>query len=428
MTTRKWKKTNHAGLRYFEHETRKHGKKKDRYYAIRFRLDGQLYEYGIGWLSDGIPEAIRNEEPNLGFEDYCLKLLRQYKANVKTGTGPMSPKEKRDIEKAKREEAEQERKQAEKENVTFGQFMTGTYLPQSKQDKKPKSYEVEAMLYERYIADALGPLAFPAISAFHLEKIKKTMADGKLSARTIEYALQIIRQGFHMARKLGIYAGESPTKAVKFPKPDNMKLRYLTIDEAENLLAALATKSQTLHDAALLSLHCGLRFGEIAALTWPCINLEQGTLAILNAKTGSRTAYLTERAKAMLEIRLQNQKKNKKRDKLIFPKRSGKKGVMIQASKVFRDAIDELKLNEGITDRKQQVTFHTLRHTYATHLYESTHDLYLTQRSLGHATGTMTARYAKMSESRLREGAAALQAAFTNGAKKAGQIVNFPKS
>jgi hypothetical protein len=39
----------------------------------------------------------------------------------------------------------------------------------------------------------------------------------------------------------------------------------------------------------------------------------------------------------------------------------------------------------------------------------------------------MTARYAKMSESRLREGAAALQAAFTNGAKKAGQVVNFKK-
>jgi integrase len=437
MTTRKWKKTNHAGLRYFEHETRKHGKKKDRYYAIRFRLDGQLYEYGIGWLSDGIPEAIRNEEPNLGFEDYCLKLLRQYKANVKTGTGPMSPKEKRDIEKAKREEAEQERKQAEKENVTFGQFMTGTYLPQSKQDKKPKSYEVEAMLYERYIADALGPLAFPAISAFHLEKIKKTMADGKLSARTIEYALQIIRQGFHMARKLGIYAGESPTKAVKFPKPDNMKLRYLSIEEAENLLAKLAAKSQSAHDMALLSLHCGLRFGEIAALTWPCVNLEQGTLAILNAKTGSRTAYLTERAKAMLEARKQSQKEaatrktrkpvQKWKSEFVFPKQSGEKGVKAQASKSFTRIIDELGFNNGITDRKQKVTFHTLRHTYATHLYESTHDLYLTQRSLGHATGTMTARYAKMSESRLREGAAALQAAFINGTKKAGQVVNFKK-
>ena len=424
---REFKKTNHAGLWYFEHETRKHGKKKDRYYTIRFRLDGKLYHYGVGWLSDGIPEAVRKEEPNLGFEDYCLKLLRQYKANVKTGTGPKSPKEKRDIEQAKRDLAEQERQQAEKENVTFSQFMTGTYLPQSKLDKKAKTHEIEAMLYERHMADIIGPLPFSTISAFHLEKIKKTMADKKLSARTIQYVLQIIRHAFKKAKDSKIFDGDSPTKAIKWPKPDNMKLRYLTIEEAEKLLAALATKSQTLHDAALLSLHCGLRFGEIAALPWSCVNFETGTLAILNAKTGSRTAYLTERAKTMLESRMKNQKENKRRGRLVFPKRSGKKGVMIQASKVFRDTVDELKLNEGITDRKQKVTFHTLRHTYATHLYESTHDLYLTQRSLGHATGTMTARYAKMSESRLREGAAALQAAFINGTKKAGQVVNLIK-
>jgi len=424
---KQWMKTNHKGLRYFEHETRKHGKKKDRYYSIRFRLDGTLHHFGVGWLSDGIPDAIHKEEPNLGFEDYCLKLLRQYKGNIKTGSGPKSPKEKRGIAEQERKQAEQEREQAEKENVTFGQFMTDTYLPQSKLDKKAKTHEIEAMLYERHMADVIGTLPFGNISAFHLEKIKKTMADKKLSARTIQYVLQIIRHAFKKAKDSKIFDGDSPTKNIKWPKPDNMKLRYLSIDEAEKLLAALSTKSQTLHDAALLSLHAGLRFGEIAALPWSCVNLEAGTLAILNAKTGSRTAYLTDRAKAMLESRKQNRKENEKQDALIFPKRSGKEGVMAQASKVYRDTVEELKLNDGITDRKQKVTFHTLRHTYATHLYESTHDLYLTQRSLGHATGTMTARYAKMSESRLREGAAALQKAFTNGTKKNGQVVNFTK-
>jgi len=423
---REFKKTNHKGLRYFEHETRKHGKKKDRYYSIRFRLDGTLHHFGVGWLSDGIPETILKDEPNLGFEDYCLKLLRQYKGNIKIGTGPKSPKEKRGIEQQRRDMAEQERKEDEKKNITFGQFMTDTYLPQSKIDKKAKTHEIESMLYERYMAETIGPLTFANISAFHLEKIKKTMADKKLSARSIQYVLQIIRHAFKKAKDGKIFDGDSPTKTVKWPKPDNMKLRYLSIDEAEKLLVTLAAKSQNLHDAALLSLHCGLRFGEIAALPWSCVNLEAGTLAILNAKTGSRTAYLTDRAKAMLESRKEDRKKNEKQDALIFPKRSGKEGVMVQASKVFRDTVEELKLNEGIIDRKQKVTFHTLRHTYATHLYESTHDLYLTQRSLGHATGTMTARYAKMSESRLREGAAALQQAFIDGAKPAGQVVEFP--
>jgi integrase len=306
--------------------------------------------------------------------------------------------------------------------------MTETYLPQSEKDKKSKTYAIEEMLYRMHLAGTIGNLPFCEIAPFHIERIKKSMTDKKLSPRTIQYALQLTRGAFNQARRLGIYAGESPTKAVKWPKLDNMKLRYLSIDETETLLKALAAKSQKLHDMALLSFHCGLRFGEIAALTWSCLNSEAGTLAILNAKTGSRTAYLTEKAKVMLKSRKQG-----KPNELIFPKRSGKAGTMAQSSKVFRDTVAELKLNEGITDRKQKVTFHTLRHSFATHLYESTHDLYLTQRSLGHATGTMTARYAKMSESRLREGAAALEAAFAaNGTKQAEQdqteqVVNLKK-
>jgi integrase len=250
--------------------------------------------------------------------------------------------------------------------------------------------------------------------------------------------LQLTRQAFNTARKLGIYAGESPTKGVKWPKLDNMKLRYLSISETETLLAALAAKSQSLHDTALLSLHCGVRFGEIAKLTWSCWNRDAGTLAILDAKTGSRTAYLTEQAKEMLQARKNAKEVAAKKagkevapDELIFPKRTKMtEGGMAQASKSFARVVETLGLNKGITDRKQKITFHSLRHSYATHLYESTHDLYLTQRSLGHATGTMTARYAKMSESRLREGAAALEKAFAaNGkaAEGAGQVVNFPK-
>jgi integrase len=65
-----------------------------------------------------------------------------------------------------------------------------------------------------------------------------------------------------------------------------MKLRYLSIAEAETLLAALATKSQNLHDVALLSLHCGLRFGKISALTWSCVNSEAGTLGDPERKNG----------------------------------------------------------------------------------------------------------------------------------------------
>ena len=408
----KWIKTAHKGLRYYEHPTRRHGKKRDRYYAIRFKVANKDYSYGVGWWSEGIPDETRKEEPQLGFEEYALKLLRQYQGNIKAGSGPRSPKEKRSIEAVKRVQEQDEKERFEKQNIPFGSFISDTYLPQCKRDKKEKTYINEEGLYRLHLAGTIGALPFCKIAPFHLERIKKTMSDKGLSNRTIQYVLQLTRQVFNSARHLGIYTGEPPTKAVKWPKLDNMKLRYLSVSESEKLLKALAAKSRNLHDVALLSLHAGLRFGEIAALTWSCVNWEAGTLAILDAKTGSRTAYPTKKAKEMLRNRTQGRP-----DELIFPKRSGIDGTMAQASKVFGETVNDLKLNEGITDRKQKVTFHTLRHSYATLLYEKTHDLYLTQRSLGHATGTMTARYAKMSENRLREGAAALEKAFASGTK-----------
>lgn len=427
----KWIKTAHKGLRYYEHPTRRHGKKRDRYYAIRFKVANKDYSYGVGWWSEGIPDETKKEDPELGFEEYALKLLRQYQGNIKAGSGPRSPKEKRSIDSVRRDQEQDEKERLEKYNIPFGRFMSETYLPQCKHDKNDKTYINEEGLYRLHLEETVGALPFCKITPFHLERIKKTMSDKGLSNRTIQYVLQLTRQVFNSARHLGIFTGDPPTKGVKWPKLDNMKLRYLSIGEAEKLLAALATKSQTLHDAALLSLHAGLRFGEIAKLTWSCVNWEAGTIAILDAKTGSRTAYPTERAKVMLKNRQRDVIKKAESDpdrrykgnpyEFIFPKRSGTDGSMAQASKVFNDTVNDLKLNEGITDRKQKVTFHTLRHTFATHLYEGTHDLYLTQRSLGHTTGTMTARYAKMSESRLREGAAALEKAFANGTKQAEQ-------
>jgi integrase len=402
MNQLKWHKTGTKGIRYRQHPTRKHGKKFDIYYAIRYQENGVRIEEGLGWAS----------ETGITLDKAIAELSKLREAAVK-GEGPVRLAEKREIEDSRKADQQEAQERIEKESITFGDFMTKTYLPQSKLDKKERTYTIEEMLYRLHLAGTIGALPFGKISAFHLERIKKNMADEKKSDRTIQYVLQLTRQAFNTARKLGVYAGESPTNAVKWPRLDNMKLRYLSIAEAETLLAALATKSQNLHDVALLSLHCGLRFGEISALTWSCVNSDAGTLAILNAKTGSRIAYLTEKAKVMLKNRKQG-----KPDELIFPKRSGKDGTMAQASKVFADTVKELGLNEGITDRKQKVTFHTLRHSFATHLYESTHDLYLTQRSLGHATGTMTARYAKMSESRLREGAAALEKAFSANAAR----------
>lgn len=396
----RWIKTAHKGLRYYEHPERKHGKKRDRYYSIRFKVDGRERSYGIGWLSDGVPDEIRKEHRDIGFEEYCLMLLRQYKGNLKTGLGPQSPKEKRKIEEAKRQKEVAERERLEKDAVTFATFFTGDYMVQATSNKKTRTVEREKGLYKVWIKDVIGTKPLKDITPFHLEKLKKVMRDGGQSPRSIEYALAVVRQTFNVAKKLKIYSGENPMSDVDSPKIDNGRMRFLTRDEAEQLLNYLKTKSIDVYDMTLLSLHAGLRFGEIASLTWADVDIERKVLTIRDAKAGSRYAFLTEQASAMLKNRPQG-----KTSDYVF---QGRKGKVNRISQTFIKAVDVLKLNDGIDDPRLKICFHSCRHSYASWMIEQGIDLYTVQKLLGHKTNTMTQRYAHLSESRLREAAATL--------------------
>jgi integrase len=50
----KWIKAGFPGVRFYKHESRKHGVKFDQYYAIRYQVDGKSYEEALGWASEGM--------------------------------------------------------------------------------------------------------------------------------------------------------------------------------------------------------------------------------------------------------------------------------------------------------------------------------------------------------------------------------------
>ena len=403
----KWKGTNFKGVRFYEHVTRKYGIKRDRYFAIRYQADGKRIEEGLGWASEGWTE-----------QKAALRLAELKEAS-KIGQGPSRLSEKRAIEKQRKEEEQAEKERQEKEAVTFKDFFNDTYLPQAEADKKEKSVTREKGLFKVWISPVLGNFPLKDIAPFHLEKLKREMATGGQSPRSIEYALSVVRQIFNTAKRLGNYDGENPATKVKFPKPDNGRMRFLTHEEASALLDALKEKSADVHDMTLLSLHCGLRFGEIASLTWQDVDTERGVLTIRDAKAGSRYSFLTEQAAEMFKAR----KEGKPAD-YVF---QGRKGKYNRISLSFFQTVDELGLNRGIDDPRLHVCFHTCRHSHASWLIEEGTDLYTVQKLLGHKTNVMTQRYAHLSENKLRGAAEALSAALKRKDKQAGQVVNFEK-
>ncbi|MBU1056102.1 MAG: site-specific integrase [Proteobacteria bacterium] len=413
----KWIGTRYKGVRYYEHPTRKHGVKKDRYYTIRYQRDGKRIEEGLGWASELNPK----DRKHWTAEKAALVLAELKEAGKGLKQGPARLSERREIEEKRKEVEQVERERIEKEAVTFNDFFINTYLPQAKADKKPDTARREEGFFNNWFNQILGHLPLKTLTPFHIERLKKEMSDKQQSNRSIEYALAVIRQVFHMARHRGIYVGESPTVNVKKPKVDNGRMKFLTRKEAEELLKALKEKSQDVHDMSLLSLHAGLRFGEIASLTWQDVDLERGVVTIRDAKAGSRYAFLTDQAEDMFRNRIQG-----KPSDYIFQRRGG--GKIEKISHSFFRTVDDLQFNKGIDDPRLRVCFHTCRHSYASWLIEQGTDLYTVQKLLGHKTNIMTQRYAHLSENKLKDAAKALGTALSKksaGNDQSEQVLNF---
>jgi len=109
---------------------------------------------------------------------------------------------------------------------------------------------------------------------------------------------------------------------------------------------------------ALLSLHCGLRAGEIFNLKGHDLNFQHDVITVLDAKNmRPKKSYMTEAVKEMLSKRIPATP-----DSYIFTQRSGERYNEIP--KLFREIADTL-FNKHVKDNRQRVTFHTVRHTFA---------------------------------------------------------------
>ena len=381
----KTKATKFKGIRYREHKTRKNGVRKDRYFFIRYRLDGKLKEEGWGWESEGFTakDAFLERE----------KIMKAIKSGKTVATlADRRAKAKRErIEKAAADEAKK------KANVTFDDFFEKQYIP----SREPKALKPELSLYEYWIKPVIGAKRFSEITELDMVKIRKKATKKGKSPRTIQYCYHVVRMIFNESAKHKIYEGPCPvTRNInRAIKSDNAKTRFLTESEADQLLEALKKRSKLTHDMALVSLYCGLRAGEVCALDWSDVDLDRGLLTLRDTKSGkNRTVLMPDQVKAMFQA-MEPGKGNVP----VFVNSKGKRLKMI--SKTFSRTVAALGLNEGISDRRQKVTFHTLRHTYASWLVQAGTPLLTVQKLLGHSTITMTQRYSHLAPDNFQKAA-----------------------
>ncbi len=377
----KWVKIGN-GLEYRNHSKRKHGIQYDKYYRGRYTVGGKTTTVAFGYQSEGWSK------------EKCLRKLLQYKANSKAGSKPRSLKEEQELLRVQDQEDQEAEKLKRNERITLDEIAS-KYSAWAKDNKK--SWYDDFNRYENHIKPQFGDKPVSKLCALDLERLKsKLKKQGKADA-TVRHCLVLVRQIVNKAILWRLWAGSNPVKGVAIPKPDNKRMRHLSQSEAEMLLQECKRRSLQLYEISLISLHTGMRAGEIFNLHWQDIDFKNGCIYIRQAKNNeSRVVYMTDTVRLMLEGKLQGNP-----DDLVFESRTGQRIKSI--SKSFRHAVEKIGLNNGIRDRTQRVVFHTLRHTFASWLVQDGQGLFLVQKLLGHKTGTMTQRYAHLAPDNLKK-------------------------
>jgi integrase len=423
-----WKRES-KGLEYYSHATRKHGIKFDRYFRGRYTLDGKTVTIPFGWESEWTA-AERSRMQHAGengsrrsFAEYCSGELFRLKENARRGTGPATIKAERELAEIQQQAEEQTKLAEEKQAVTFGEYFETVYFPISRTSKKKRSYAQELSHFKYWLSPVIGEMRLNDIRPIHIERIKKNLLDAppitkkktpvkttkkqSRSPRMIQYVLATGRQCWNYAKRDGLVKEEWPGKSVKIPKIENRRMRFLSDEDGDKLLADLKDRSQQLHDICLLSFDTGMRADEIFSLKRNRVDLTRKTIKVFDGKGRDRIVFMTDRVSEMLH-RLPRD------GEMVFLNREGKQ--IKEISNSFDRAVKALGLNDGVKDRRDKLVFHSLRHSFASRLVERGVDLYIVAQLMGHASIAMTERYSHLRPDTLKAAVKSLEETTTQPA------------
>jgi integrase len=399
--------TKFKGLRWRLHPTRKHGVQPDKYFTLRYQKGGVREEEGLGWASEGWTEA------RAGL------VLERLRAGARTGEGFARLADQRAAAEAKREEEERNKVLQERERVTVKEWFESDFLPSSGDTIKAESHRKQQEHFTNWIEPCLGRLPMKDVKAFHLEGLRSSMLKKGKKPRTIQYVMATFRRAWNAAQVAGLVSGLNPVKAVALPRVDNERRRYLSREEARLLLEELYRRSPTTYGLALVSLHTGMRFSEVAGLAWGCVDLAGGRLHILRTKGGKdRSVPMTRELKSYFSDLERGEP-----SELVFKSSAG--GRIDQVPSTFARALGAVGINRGVVDPKMRFSFHGLRHTAASWLIEAGCDLYTCQRLLGHSTPTVTTRYAHVSDGQLEAAVRAMEARGQEKDESHAQVISL---
>ena len=196
----------------------------------------------------------------------------------------------------------------------------------------------------------------------------------------------------------------NPSELIESPKIGKKLPEFLTINEIDNLIKSIdRSKKEGERNLAMLEVlyGCGLRVSELIELKVSEIYWKEGFIRIIGKGNKERLVPLGNIASKHLKIYIDEIRvhHNKIKDQFIDHVFINKNGSKLSRVMVFK-IIKNLASHSGI---KKNISPHTLRHSFATHLVEGGADLRAVQEMLGHQSITTTEIYTHLDRNYLKQ-------------------------
>lgn len=199
------------------------------------------------------------------------------------------------------------------------------------------------------------------------------------------------------------YRTDNPLELIETPKTGRKLPDTLSVEEIDNLIAAidLSSNEGERNRAMLETLYgCGLRVSELVALKISDLFFEEGFVKITGKGNKERFVPIGNLTQKYIEIYHKevriHLKIKKGQEDTLFLNRRGNQLTRAMIFTIIKDLAVKISLNKNISP-------HTLRHSFATHLLENGADLRSIQLMLGHESITTTEIYIHLDRSFLKE-------------------------
>ncbi|MBS1749377.1 MAG: site-specific tyrosine recombinase XerD [Bacteroidetes bacterium] len=235
-----------------------------------------------------------------------------------------------------------------------------------------------------------------------LQEFIKSIAELEMSATSQARIISGLK-AFYKFCLLEQISNTDPTVLLEAPRLKRRLPDTLSFEEIEKLISHIdLSKPEGVRNKALLETlySCGLRVSEAVTLKISCLYMDDGFVRVVGKGDKERLVPIGAEAIKYINIYISSARNHqhiqKGEEDILFLNRRGKRMTRVMIFLIIKDLV----IKTGI---KKQVSPHTFRHSFATHLVEGGADLRAVQEMLGHESITTTEIYTHLDREYLRE-------------------------